>query len=152
MIKPTQRPTANVRRGSLAIGIACWFSLAGVTADQATAVAMQVTSSDGRSVAAPWRPSFGQVNSQAAAATNNVSGNVGAQRQLDLSPPGSTNRATAPNANAQTDSRNLSGSSTRSNTNETQPIAAQIARARSLVPPPSKAPPITRGTLSLIHI
>jgi hypothetical protein len=147
VINYTNRPTAIANwiasRGSIAIGIASLFSLVTLSFGPPTAAAMQVTSSEGRSVAAPWRPSFGQVNSQAAATTNNVTGTTGTQRTVDLSPPGSPNQNTNVNANAQ------SGSGTRSNTSQIQPIAAQIARARSLVPPPSKTPPVTRVTRSL---
>lgn len=130
------------------MSIATWFLLAGLIANQTTAAAFQVTSSDGRSVAAPWRPSFGQVNAQAAATTNSVGGNARNQRSVDLSPPGSTNQANSI-APAQSGSDTRSGSNTRSNTPAVQPVAAQIARARSLVPPPSAAPPVTRVTRSL---
>ncbi|MDA8563447.1 hypothetical protein N9L06_03240 [Mariniblastus sp.] len=153
MINYTKQPTAIANsvatsaplRASLALGIACWFSLVSFTANQTTAAAMQVTSGEGRSVASPWRPSFGQVNQQAAAVTNNVTGTSGTQRTVDLSPTGSNNR----NLNANANPNVQAGSGTRSNANEIQPIAAQIARARSLVPPPSKTPPVTRVTHSL---
>ena len=144
MINSTNRSTAIanwvVSRSSLAFGITCLLSLAALVFGQPTAAAMQVTSSEGRSVAAPWRPSFGQVNPQAAATTNNV---AGTQRTVDLSPPASTNQNTNAIGNAE------SGSGTRANTNQIQPVAAQIARARSLVPPPSETPPVTRVTRSL---
>ena len=156
MINSTKRPIATnsvAFRGALALGIACWFTLVSFTADHPASAAMQNSSSEGRSVAAPWRPSFNEVNPQAAAVTNDVDGTAGSKRAVDLSPPGSANKnisATAPSlTGSNTGVNSQSGSATRSGTNEVQPIAAQIARARSLVPPPSKAPPATRVTHSL---
>ena len=151
-----QRPTATVLRSSLVMGVACWFSLVSFT-HHATGAPMQSTSNDGRPVAAPWRPSFGPVNAQAAAATNNVTGTPSPQRSVDLSPPGSAPQGSStqntnpqninPQAGSGTNAR--SGSDTRSNPNAAQPVAAQIARARSLVPPPSEKPPVTRVTRTL---
>lgn len=141
MIKTTRKLAAIMTRGFVSLCIANWFVCAGFTTDQANAWPLQNPSNEGRSVAAPWRPSFGPINSQAADTTSNVVGTAGAQRSIDLSPQGSNSPVAGVNAGTSVQSN--------SNFNSIEPAAAQVAQARSLVRPASQAPPTTRVSRSL---
>jgi hypothetical protein len=137
---PNKSTTARIR-GIAAFCIMSWLTLVDLPVNQAAVTPIQTTSAEGRSVSAPWRPSFGPVNAQAAANTNNVTGTPGTQRAIDLSPqssnttPGGT---TAPSIRA-AGINNANGRSP-------EPAAAQVAMARSLARPASNSPPVTRVT------
>ncbi len=127
-------------RGFVSLCIANCFAFADFTVEWAKASPLQALSNDGRSVAAPWRPSFGPINPQAAANTSNVAGTPGTQRSIDLSPQGSNNPVIRPDAET---------SGPPNSNNVVESAAAQVAQARSLVRPANQAPPTTRVTRSL---
>ena len=148
VIKTTKKSRAARTSGFISFCAVTWTVFAFGTADSVAAAPRQTSSNEGRSVAAPWRPSFGPVNSQAAATTDNVVGTAGAQRAIDLSPQGSNSQAAGSGALSQPNA-NANASANGSNTKTTEPAAAQVALAQSLTRPASAAPPVTRVTRSL---
>ena len=140
---PTESRTILIRR-PIWLWLPICLAFVSVASEYVTGAPMQSSSSEGRAVAAPWRPSFGPVNSQAAATIQDVVGSPTAQRSIDLSPQGSNNRA----AGSGTTNPSPSNSPT-PNAQAIEPAAVQVAQARALTRPASAAPPATRVTHSL---